>query len=382
MRDAAARAAVVGVATAGIGDASGHSAVEIAATAARAALADAGLRVGDVDGLFAADIRNLYAPMELAETLGISPRHVDASNLGGASFVHFVHAAAAALLAGQCEVALIAYGSDQRSGSGGFSTGAAPGWYEAPYALRYPAYAYALSASRYLHQYGSERRHLAGVALAARQWAERCDEAVLREPTSLEALLGERLVCDPLSRRDMCLVTDGGGAVVMVLGDRATDMPRPPVFVLGGASTVETRSVTTLPDATRTGAGRSGARAFEAARLAPGDVDLLQLYDAFTIVPLLALEDLGFVGRGEAGPAVLDGLTAPGGALPANTNGGGLCHCHPGMYGIFLVIEAVCQLRGSGGERQVEGAEVALCHGVGGQFSANATVLLGSAAAS
>lgn len=380
MKDMSGRGAIVGTATAGIGEAEGISAIELAAAASRAALAEAGLAVQDVDGLFTTDIRNLYSAMELAESLGIAPRHLNCSNLGGASFVHYLTEAAEALRAGRCDVALIAYGSNQRSDAGGFSTGARPAWYEAPYAARYPAYAYALSASRYLHQYGLDRRHLAGVALSARRWAAACEEAVLRTPTTLSELLAEPVICDPFSRRDMCLVTDGAGAVVMVRSERAADSGQPPVFVLGGGTAIESRSVTTLEDITRTPAQRSGAQAFEAAGLGPDDVDLVQLYDAFTIVPLLALEDLGFLGRGEAGSAVLDGLTAPGGALPANTNGGGLCHCHPGMYGIFLVIEAVLQLRGAAGARQLDVADVALCHGVGGQFTANATAILGTAA--
>ncbi len=374
------RAAIVGVATGGIGEAPGSSAVELAAEAARAALAEAGLSPRSVDGLFCANIQSLYAPVDLAETLGLETRHVDASNLGGASFVHYLRSATAALDAGLCEVALIAYGSNQRTGSGGFTTAARPAWYEAPYAARYPAYAYALAASRYLHDYGLDRRHLAAVALSARRWAALNPEAVLRAPTSLDELLAEPMICDPLSRRDCCLVTDGAGAIVMVRAERAGNHPRPAIFYLGGGTAVTNRSVTTMPELTRTPAVESGRRAFAEAAVGPKEVDIVQLYDAFSINPLLALEDLGFVGRGEAGPAVEAGLTAPGGALPGNTNGGGLCHCHPGMYGIFLAIEAVRQLRGEAGERQVPGAETALCHGIGGQYTANSTVLLGTAA--
>ena len=374
-------AAIVGVATDGIGEAHGFTAVEIAARSARAALDEAGIAHDAVDGVFCADIQNLYAGPELIDQLGLAPRHVDFSNLGGASFIHYLGMAADALNAGRCDVALIAYGSTQRTGTGGFATGARPAWYEAPYAVRYPAYAYALAASRYLALHGLDRSHLAAVALAGRQWAGLCEEAQLREPTTLDALLAERLVCDPFGRRDFCLVTDGAGAIVMVRGDRAADLPRPPVHLLAQETVVANRSVTTMEDPCRTPAVESGRRAFAAAGLGPEAVDLVQLYDAFSINPLLALEDLGFLGRGEAGPAVKDGLTAPGGTLPANTNGGGLCHCHPGMYGIFLAIEAVRQLRGEAGARQVAGAEIALCHGIGGQYTANATALLGTPAA-
>jgi len=193
-------------------------------------------------------------------------------------------------------------------------------------------------------------------------------------------VLAARLVSDPLSVLDCCLVTDGGGALVLVRSERARDFPKPPVYVLGAAAATWHRQIGSMPDLTVTAAAESGPRAFAMAGLAPKDVDVLELYDAFTINTLLFLEDLGFCAKGEARDFIADGAIAPGGRLPVNTNGGGLCCVHPGMYGVFIMIEAVRQLRGEAGARQVSGADLALVHGNGGTLSSQSTAILGTAA--
>ncbi len=231
-----------------------------------------------------------------------------------------------------------------------------------------------------MHDFGTTRQQLAAVAVAARQWAQRNPIAFARDPLTLEDVLSSRMICDPLSVLDCCLVTDGAGALVMTRADRARDLKRPPVYLLGCASAQTHRQISQMPDLTVTAAASSGPRAFAMAQLGPHEVDVLQLYDAFTINVLLFLEDLGFCKKGEAGAFVAAGAIAPGGSLPVNTNGGGLSCVHPGMYGIFTLIEAVEQLRGSAGERQIHGANVALAHGNGGMLSAQTTAILGTAA--
>ena len=300
--------------------------------------------------------------------------------VGGSSYVGHLLTAAMALHTGQCEVALVCYGSNQGSGHGKLKSMAETPLYEAPYAPRYPISSYALAAARHMHQYGTTREDLAHIAVAARQWAQLNPLAHARDPLSVEQVLAARMVSDPLSVLDCCLVTDGGGALVLVKSERARDFPKPPVYVLGAAAATWHRQIASMPDLTVTAAAESGPRAFAMADLTPRDVDVVELYDAFTINTLLFLEDLGFCAKGEGGAFVRDGRIAPGGELPVNTNGGGLSCCHPGMYGMFLLIEAVQQLRGEAGARQVADAQVALCHGNGGVLSSQVTALLGTAA--
>jgi acetyl-CoA acetyltransferase len=230
-----------------------------------------------------------------------------------------------------------------------------------------------------MHEFGTTRRQLAEVAVAARAWAQRNPEAFMRGPLSIDDVLGARMVCDPLTVRDSCLVTDGGGAYVLVRADHARDLPRTPVYVLGNGTAVWNRQISSMHDLTVTAARDSGRAAFAMAGLSPKDIDVVQLYDAFTINVLLFLEDLGFCAKGEGGAFVEGGAIGPGGRLPVNTNGGGLSCVHPGMYGIFALIEAVRQLRGEGGERQVEGVKTALAHGNGGTLSSQSTAVLGLA---
>ncbi len=374
--------AIVGVAESDLGEVGpGVTALDLAAQAAGRALDDAGLTIGDVDGLFC---HSAFFPMPtvvVAEHLGVRPRHSDSTATGGSSFVAYLRHAAAAIAAGLCDVALIVYGSTQRSSSGGLiSSGNSflPS-YETPFRPRLPVSAYALAAARHMHEFGTTREHLAEVAVAARRWAQLNPAAFARDDLSVQDVLASRMVSSPLTVRDCCLVTDGGGAVVVTSAERARDLRRAPVYYLGGAEAHEHMNISQMHDLTVTAAARTGRRAFELAGLRPADVDVVQLYDAFTINVLLFLEDLGFCAKGEAGDFVSGGGIAPGGRLPVNTNGGGLSYCHPGMYGIFLVIEATRQLRGEAGARQVADAHVALVHGNGGMLSSQVTALLGDA---
>ncbi len=378
------RTAIVGVAESDLGEVGPDvTALDLAAQAAYRALDDAGLTTADVDGLFA---HSAFFPMPtvvLSEHLGIRPRFSDGTATGGSSFLAHVRHAAAAIEAGLCEVALIVYGSNQRSASGGLvSSGQlqVPS-YETPFGARLPVSAYALAAARHMHEFGTKREHLAEVAVAARRWAQLNPVAFEQGDLSIDDVLAARMVSTPLSVRDCCLVTDGGGAVVITSAERARDLRQRPVYYLGGAEAQWHMNISQLPDLTVTAASESGPRAFDLAGLRPSDVDVVQLYDAFTINVLLFLEDLGFCGKGEAKDFVSGGGIGPGGHLPVNTNGGGLSYCHPGMYGIFLLIEAARQVRGEAGDRQVPDAHIALAHGNGGMLSSQVTVLLGDESA-
>ena len=255
-----------------------------------------------------------------------------------------------------------------------------PQLHEAPYKPRQPITAYALAASRHMHEFGTTRRDLAEVAVAARGWANLNPAAFAHGPLTIDEVLGARMVSDPFTSRDCCLVTDGGGACVVVRADRARDLKHKPAYVLSAATAGWHRAVMCMPDLTVTAATESGARAYAQAGVTAADVKLAMLYDAFTINTILFLEDLGFCPKGEGGRFVQGGAIAPGGRLAVNTNGGGLSCVHPGMYGMFLIIEAVTQLRGDAGERQVPGLDVALVHGNGGTLSSQCTAVLGSAA--
>ena len=380
-------AAIVGVATFGCGESPGFTDMELLARAAHGAIADAGLTLSDIDGLSTASASSTMWAMPVVEYLGLRPTFVDGTMLGGSSFIAHLLPAMHALASGQCNAVLVCYGSAQRTSAlNRREIGAArrlmdPQPYETPYEPLAPMSAYALAASRHMHQFGTTRRHLAEVAVAARGWARLNPEAFMRDPLTIDDVLAARMVSDPLTVRDACLVTDGGGAFVLVRADRAKDLPKPPVYVLGNATAVWNRQISSMHDLTVTCATQSGTAAYAMAGIGAKDIDVVQLYDAFTINTLLFLEDLGFCKKGEAGAFVENGAIAPGGRLPVNTNGGGLSCVHPGMYGIFALIEAVRQLRGECGERQVEGANTAIAHGNGGTLSSQATAVLGTAAA-
>ncbi|HSW06040.1 acetyl-CoA acetyltransferase [Aquabacterium sp.] len=373
------RSAVVGAATFGVGKAPGFEAIELAARASLLALADAGLTPADVDAVFIAQPQDTLATLSFCEYMGIDARLTDNNRSGGSAFLLHLEHAALALDAGLCQVALIAYGSNQATASGALVQTSKPSAWETPYQPLRPITGYALATARHMHQYGTTRHQLAEVAVAARRWAQLNPEASAREPLDIATVLGARMVCDPLSVRDCCLVTDGAAAVVMVRADQAPDRHAHPVYLLAAAAAVTHGDIAAMPDLTLTGAALSGPRAFAQAGLQPADIDVLQLYDAFTINPILFLEDLGYCAKGEGGAFVEGGRIAPGGALPVNTSGGGLSYGHPGMFGLFTIVESVRQLRGECGARQVAGARLALAHGNGGILSSQATAIFGTA---
>jgi len=283
-----------------------------------------------------------------------------------------------ALEQGLCKVALITYGSTQKSVSRAAASPREYNPYETPYSPFLPAAAYAMAAARHMHQYGTTREHLAQVAVSARQWALKNPVAWEKTPLSIEDALSAKMVSYPLTVRDCCLVSDGGGAILLTLSDRARDLRKKPVYVLGVGEALSHLNISNMPDLTVTAATRSGPLAFNMAKLGVKDVDVALLYDAFSINTILFLEDLGFCPKGEGGRFVQGGAISPGGSCPVNTNGGGLSYCHPGMYGLMLLIEATRQIRGECGDRQISGCEVALAHGNGGVLSSQATVILGA----
>jgi len=374
------RAAIIGIGTAGVGEAPGWSATELMCQAAVAAIADAGLSLTDIDGIFAATSTHAFPTLSVADHLGIRPRFFDGTNVGGSSFEMHLLQAALALDAGLCDAALVCYGSNQRTAGGRLVSMSEPVWHETPYRPRHPITAYALATARHMHEFGTTREMLADVAVAARAWANLNPDAFAHGPLSREDVLAARMVSDPLTARDCCLVTDGAAACVLVRSERARNLPQKPAYVLGVGGAQWHRSIAQMPDLTVTAASESGPRAFAMAGLSPAEVDLVMVYDAFTINTILFLEDLGFCPKGEGGRFVGDGAIAPGGQLAVNTNGGGLSCVHPGMYGMFLIVEAVTQLRGAAGARQQPRCEVALCHGNGGTLASQVTALLGNAA--
>jgi acetyl-CoA acetyltransferase len=374
-------AAVVGVAESDLGQvAEDMSPLDLMAQGTQRALADCGIALKDVDGLFCATAQSRLSVLAFAEYLGVQPAYVDSTIVGGSSFEYHVAHAAAAIALGLCNVAVVAYGSTQRSIGRRQASMREINPYETPFRPFMPSSAYALAASRHMHQYGTTREQLAAVAVAAREWALLNPVAWEKKPLTVEGVLGARMVSYPFTVRDICLVTDGGGAIVITSAERARSFKKPPVYVLGCGQSITHNAISSMPDLTVTGAVASGKEAYAMAKLGPADVDAVELYDAFTINTVLFLEDLGFCKKGEGGAFVSGGRIAPKGALPVNTNGGGLSYCHPGMYGLFLLIEAVRQLRGECGARQVKDCEVAIAHGNGGVLSSQSTVILGSQA--
>jgi acetyl-CoA acetyltransferase len=369
--------AIVGAATYGMGESPGMRPLDLAAKAAVLALKDANLSLPDVDALFVCTPDDALSGLSAAEYLGIQPRFTENNRTGGSAFHSHVIAATLMLESGYCDTALIIYGSNQRTASGGLVSMRLPSPYEKPYKPLTPSYA--LAAARHMHQYGTTREHLAEVAVAARKWAQLNPDAFARDELTIEDCLKARMVSDPLSVRDCCLVTDGAAAIVLTRADRARDLQARPVYLLGGAAATWYSGVDQSQDLTVTAARESGQRAYALAGVTPADIDVVQLYDAFTINTLLFLEDLGFCPKGEGGHFVSGGNIAPGGSLAVNTNGGGLSCCHPGMYGLFTIVESCLQLRGEAGQRQVANARLALAHANGGTLSSQATLILGTA---
>jgi acetyl-CoA acetyltransferase len=352
----------------------------------REALEDAGLTLADVDG-----VCHHVSSVGFAEYLGIAPAFTDSTSTGGSSFEVHVEHAAAAIAAGVCDVVIGVYAATPRSdrrrqGGSGLRrrgrAGAEPMMeWEMPYGLRMPMGPYALAASRHMAEFGTTSEQLAQIAVSTREWAAMNPRARYQEPITIDDVLSSPMESTPLHRLDCCLVTDGAGAFVLVSAERAASTAKPPVYVLGAATSHDHMMISQMPDLTTTPGAVSGPAAFAMAGVKPDDVDVLMSYDSFTITALLHLEDLGFCEKGEGGAFVADGKLGPGGSLPMNTNGGGLSYTHPGMYGMFLIVEAVRQLRGECGPRQVPHAEIAIAHGSGMVLSCMSTLVLGTEAA-
>lgn len=376
-----ATTAIVGVAESDLG-VTNASILTLQAQAITRALADAGLSLSDVDGIATSGVSR-FSATQVADYLGVQPAWCDSTFAGGSAYEMYIARATQAIASGQASTIVISFASNQRSArsrslGGVVETHTPEAQFESPYGPLFPLSYYAMAAQRYMHEYGVTRADLAQVAVLAREWALLNPKAYRygAGPLTVEEVLAAPMMSSPLTTADCCLVTDGGGAVVVTSLDRARDLAKPPVQILGyGESTTNTSmsQVPLLP----TGAVASGKAAFARAGLSPSDVDVVALYDSFTITVLLSLEALGFCEPGEAASLVASDRVRLGGDIPLNTSGGGLSYCHPGQYGVLLLVEAVRQLRGEAGARQVSDPEVAVAHGTGGILSTHATVLLG-----
>jgi acetyl-CoA acetyltransferase len=383
MNNISGKVAIVGAAESDkIGVVPDKSVIQLHAEAAHNALSEAGLTTRDVDAVLTAGT----SPMETAEYLGIIPKFVDGTSVGGCSFVMHVGHAALAIANGLCSVALVTHGESGKSrvGVGGYPQGAQTlrGQFEAPWGLPSPVGAYAMACSRHMALYGTTKAQLAEIAVATRKWAALNPKAMYRDPLSIEDVFKSRMVAWPFNVLDCCLVTDAGGAVVLTSMERARDLKTHPVAVLGLGESIDHSLISQMHDFTSGPAVVSGKQAFGMAGLTPQDMDLAMIYDSFTYTVLMTIEDLGFCKKGEGGAFFAKQRTAPGGEFPVNTNGGGLSYTHPGMYGMFVLIEAVRQLRHdyqAQGIRQVKDARLCVAHGTGGVLSSSGTVILGRA---
>jgi acetyl-CoA acetyltransferase len=359
-----------------------RSAIQLHAEAARNAIRDCGIDPSEIDGFAAAG----QSPIAVAHYLGLTPKYLDGTAVGGCSFLLHVRHAAAAIMAGLCEVVLITHGESGRSRVGmpgrGADAGSMQGQFEAPYGVFGPPTLFPIGVLRYMKTFGLTHEQLASVAVAQRRWASRNPRAYKRDLVTLEDVLASPLIAYPMHLLECCLVTDGGGALILTSAERAAamDLPKPPVYVLGTGESAESTMVSMMEDFTTSRAFRvSSAKAFAEAGVTHDDVNHLMIYDAFAHLPIYGLEDLGFVGRGEAGAFIEAGSTSPGGPLPMNTNGGGLSYTHTGMYGMFAIQESVRQLRGEAAA-QVPDVNVSVAQGVGGMFMSAGTLVLGTAA--
>jgi len=379
------RIAIVGAADTEVGRVPHLSATQLCIDAALRALADAGIDKCEVDGLVTCNSMaepHLYHAEAMAEYLQIFPRYCVSAGAGGATTFAVLYQAALAIDAGVCDTVLIAMADSLRSGLSReqamvMQSSSGHPQYETPYGATVPGY-YALIARAYQHEYGGKPEHFAAVAVTARAHAALHPGAQMREPITVEDVLASRLIADPLRLLDCSLVSDGGAAVVLTSAERARDRPHAPVYLLGAGEGHGHEHISQAQSLTRSFAEASGRRAYAMAGLGPREIDFVELYDCFTPVVLIELEDLGFCGRGEAGAFVSAGHTRIGGRLPMNTHGGLLSHCHPGNPGsMFALTEAVTQLRRGAGARQVRDAHAALLHAQGGILSSHCTLVLG-----
>jgi acetyl-CoA acetyltransferase len=343
--------------------------------AALNALADAGLTPADIDGVATAGEH----PWSVAAMLGITPKWVDGTSVGGCSWMLHVRHAAAAISAGLCTTVLITHGESGRSQVAGpryaFSPGSLPGQFEIPYGVAAPVTQFTVPVLRYLKETGSTQEDLARVAVVQREWAAKNPRAFAKDPITLDDVMNSPMIAYPFRKLMCCLVTDGGGALILTSAERARDFPTKPVYIMGTGESVECPMISMMEDFTSSKAFRvSGKQAFASAGITHADVDHLMIYDAFAHVPLYGLEDLGFCKPGEAKDFFRERRTAPGGELPMNTNGGGLSYMHSGMYGMYALQESVRQMRGIA-PAQIEGAKISVCHGVGSMFAAAGTII-------
>ena len=356
------------------------SQIQIHADAALNAMKDAGLSIKDIDGVATAG----HNVTEVAHYLGITPTWVDGTSVGGCSFMLHVRHAAAAIEGGLCNTALITHGESGRHWIGRSGASIFPSLFqmqfEQPYGANRPPAMFTIPVMRFMKEYGVTEEQIANVAVVQREWAGFHPRASFRDPITVDGVLSSKMICYPFRLLMCCLVTDGGGALILTKADRARDFPQKPVYVRGTGESVETPLVSQMETFTSSKAFRiSGAKAFEEAGITHSDVDHLMIYDAFAHLPLYGLEDLGFCKPGEAAGFIEDGNTRPGGLLPLNTNGGGLSYMHSGMYGMYALQEGVRQMRGIS-PAQVDGAEISVVHGVGGMFAASGTIVLSNVA--
>ena len=382
----------------GVGLADGPVAPDLTGTMLEAqafgrALSDAGLRKSDVDGLASAGYGGMHE-VQLAEYLGLAPRWLESTSVGGSSFEFQAMHAYRAIQAGDVDTVAIVYGNNQLTafgrtlGTGGGGGRGRGGGMAMPLSMSYEfptgitlVGSYAMAARRHMHEYGTTPEQLASIAVQTREHAGRNPAAMYRDPITVDDVLGSKLVADPLHKLDCCVISDGGCCIILSTEDRARDLAHRPVFVRGAAGGTTHHSIQGMADMTVTAAAVSGPKAFAEAGISAADVDVFEMYDSFTYTVLVVLEDLGFAPKGEGGPFVADGNLRLDGALPTNTDGGGLSSTHPGMRGLFLLCEATRQLRGEGGAAQVADAEIAVAHGSGGWLSTQGTVVLGTEAA-
>ena len=373
--------AIVGAAeTTELGKIPDSSQIQLHADAALNTLADAGLAAKDIDGVATAG----ESPVGIAHYLGIAPRWVDGSSVGGCSFMLHVRHAVAAIEAGHADTVLVTHGESGRSGvgrgGGGGSRASLPAQFEMPYGPMGPTTMFTIGVLRYMKQYGMTHEQLATVAVVQREWAGMNPRASYRDPITVSDVLNSRMIAYPFHLLECCLVTDGGGALILTSAERAKDFPNKPVYILGSGESVESPMVSQMKDLTSSQAFRiAGGDAFKSSGISHGDVDHLMVYDAFAHLPIWGLEDLGFCKRGEAPGFIEDGNTRPGGKLPLNTNGGGLSYMHSGMYGMYALQESVRQMRGTA-PAQVPNAEISVCLGVGGMFAASGCIVMSNVA--
>ena len=368
--------AVVGAAeTTELGVIPGLSQIQLHADAALNAMRDCGLKPSDIDGVATAG----ETPTTVAHYLGITPKWVDGTAVGGCSFMIHVRHAAAAINEGLCSTVLITHGESGKSRIGSTPRPHWPsslaGQFEAPFGVLGPPTMFTIPVLRFMKTYGITEEQLAMVSVVQREWAARNPRATFKEPITVADVLNSRMIAYPFRILMCCLVTDGGGALILTSAERARDFPTKPIYILGTGESVETPMISQMADFTSSRAFRvAGGKAFEEAGIDHKDVDHLMIYDAFAHLPVYGLEDLGFCERGEAAAFIGARNTAPGGKLPLNTNGGGLSYMHSGMYGMYALQESVRQMRGIAAA-QVPGAKISVCHGVGGMFAASGTII-------